>query len=197
MAIELLALDADDTLWENERLFQHAQARLRALLSRYHAPEWVDQRLFATEMRNMAHYGYGIKAFTLSMIETAIELSEGRISAGEIMQIIDGAKGMLSAEIDVMPGVPAALEALARLHPLMLITKGDLRDQHDKLKRSGLAQFFTFVEVVANKRREDYARILTQQRIAPAQFMMVGNALKSDVLPVLALGAHAVWIHMR
>lgn len=190
----ILAFDADDTLWENERLFQSAQAELRQLLSRYHNPAWIDERLFATEMRNMPHYGYGIKAFTLSMIETAIELSEGRISGVEIGQIIDNAKHMLRAEIQLLPHVPTVLAQLAARHTLLLITKGDLLDQHEKLKRSGLTQYFSHVEVVANKREDDYARILTRHAIAPHNFAMVGNALKSDILPVLALGARAVFV---
>ncbi|KAB8146075.1 HAD hydrolase-like protein [Chloroflexia bacterium SDU3-3] len=190
----MIAFDADDTLWHNERLYTAAQSTLKQLLAHYHPPEWVEQRLYATEMRNLAHFGYGIKSFALSMIETAVELTEGRISGGDIQQIIDTAKGMLAAEVVLLDHVQDALEAIAPQHTLMVITKGDLYDQEQKIARSGLGRFFAHIEIVSEKRPETYAAILRRYDIAPERFLMVGNALRSDILPVLAVGGHAAYV---
>lgn len=191
---ELLAFDADDTLWHNERLYIDAQTQLKALLAQYHTPEWIEQRLFDREMHNLQHFGYGIKAFALSMIETAVELTEGRITGREVQQIIDVAKSMLAAEVQLLDHVAATLDHLAQRYTLMLLTKGDLRDQEDKLARSGLAQHFDHVEIVSDKRAASYQRVLERHKLAPEHFVMVGNSLRSDILPVLALGAHAVYV---
>ncbi len=191
---EMIAFDADDTLWANERLYVDAQTQFKQLLAHYHSPEWIDARLYQTEMRNLAHFGYGIKAFALSMIETAIELTEGRIAGRDVQTIIDLARGMLAADVELLDYVAETIPAVAATHPLMLITKGDLRDQEGKIARSGLAPYFRHVEIVSDKRRDDYAAILAHYGVDPARFMMIGNSLRSDILPVLELGASAVYV---
>jgi putative hydrolase of the HAD superfamily len=191
---EVIAFDADDTLWHNERLYVTAQARVKALLAHYQRPEWIDERLLQAETRNLKHFGYGIKAFALSMIETAVELTEGRISGRDIQAIIDSAKEMLAADVELLEHVAATVARLADAYLLMLITKGDLRDQELKIARSGLAQHFRHVEIVSDKTSERYAALLQRHAIAPERFLMVGNSLRSDILPVLALGASAVYV---
>jgi putative hydrolase of the HAD superfamily len=191
---EVIAFDADDTLWHNERLYAGAQARFADLLAHYHSPEWIQERLYQTETRNLQHFGHGIKAFALSMIETAIELTEGRLSGQDIQALIDTAKEMLTAEVELLEQVSETVSALARIYPLMVITKGDLLDQETKLARSGLSHHFQYVEVVSNKTREGYQRILKRYAFAPERFLMVGNSLRSDILPVLDLGGHAVYV---
>ncbi len=191
---QVVAFDADDTLWHNERLYAATQERFRTLLARYHSAEWVDERLYQTEMRNLRHFGYGIKAFALSLIETAVELTEGRIAADEIQAIIGWAKGMLTADVELLPHAAEAVAALAGAYPLMLITKGDLLDQEGKIARSGLAAHFRHVEIVSDKTREGYEALLRRHGIAPDRFLMVGNSLRSDILPVLAIGGTAVHV---
>jgi putative hydrolase of the HAD superfamily len=191
---EIIGFDADDTLWQTERLYLEAQARLRDMLSRYISHEGIEARLYETEMRNLDHFGYGIKAFALSMIETAIELTDGRVSAQDIQSIIENARGMMAAEIEVIGGAADAVAALAQSHTLMLITKGDLRDQETKIARSGLASHFQFVEIVSSKSSKTYQAILEKHKLAPARFLMVGNSLPSDILPVLELGGTAIYI---
>lgn len=193
-SLDLIAFDADDTLWHNERLYAQAQERFRGLLSIYHQPNWIDERLYQTEMRNLAHFGYGIKAFALSMIETAVELTEGRILGSDIQKIIDIARGMLTAEIELLDHVLETIQLLAQRYPLIVITKGDLLDQQNKMKRSGLAGYFRQVEVVSDKTQAGYAALLKEHGVEPSRFLMVGNSLRSDILPVLALGANAVYI---
>lgn len=183
-----LGLDADDTLWHNENIFALVHERYRALLGAYHPAEVVDASLLAAERRNLEAYGYGIKGFTLSAIETAIELTGERITAGEIRRILQLGREMHAHPVDLLHGVAEVLAALARDFPLLLITKGDLRDQERKLRASGLRPFFRAVEIVAEKDEATYAAILQRHGIAPADFFMIGNSLKSDILPVLALG---------
>lgn len=194
---DIIAFDADDTLWHNERLYADAQAKFKQLLAQYHSLEWIDEQLYQTEMRNMQHFGYGIKAFTLSMIETAVELTEGRISGREIKTILDTAKAMLTADVELLDHVAETVAGLAKIYPLMVITKGDLLDQELKIARSGLAQYFRHVEIVSDKSRESYAALLKRHALAPERFLMVGNSLRSDILPVLALGARAVYVPYR
>ena len=190
----LIAFDADDTLWQNETLYHHAQDVFVDLLRQYHSEEWIRERLFETEMRNLAHFGYGIKAFALSMIETAVELTEGRISGAEIGVVVAQARAMIDANIELLPGVEQVLRHLHGRYPLALITKGDLLDQHRKVQRSGLANYFEHVEVVADKNDDTYSALMAKMGVPPAGFMMVGNSLKSDILPVLRLGGQAVYI---
>ena len=191
---ELIAFDADDTLWHNELLYEQTQAGLVELLADYADSQTVVQRLFETEMQNLELYGYGIKSFTLSMIETAIELSNGQISGRKIRQIIDFARNMLTAEINLLEQVPQTIQALAASYRLMVITKGDLLDQQAKLARSGLADYFEAIEIVSEKSEETYRAMLQQRGIAPARFLMVGNSLRSDILPVVAIGGRAVYV---
>jgi len=199
---DIIAFDADDTLWHSEDLYANAQTRLRQLLSGYGDADEIDQKLYETEMRNLPSYGYGIKGFALSMIEAAIELSEGQVAISEILQIIHIARGMLGADVRLLEHVEPTLAALSPSYALMLITKGDLRDQERKLARSGIAHYFRYIEIVSDKTRETYQAIVDKYRIEPSRFLMVGNSLRSDILPVLALGGRAVhipyhitWVH--
>ena len=189
-----IGFDADDTLWHNESIFEATHEKYRALLARWHDAATIDRRLLATEVRNLELYGYGIKAHALSCIETAIELSGGDIRAAEIREIIAFAKEMLDHPVELLPGAADTVARLARTHPLLLITKGDLRDQERKLAKSGLAPHFRHIEIVAEKDAATYARVLRRCDIPPAQFLMVGNSLKSDVLPALELGACAALV---
>ena len=194
MQIEIIALDADDTLWENELLYQEAQTKLKVILSPWKSFQTIDHMLYETEQRNMPLYGYGIKAFTLSMIETAIQISEGEISGHEISLIMDIAQTMLSAEVELRPYTLETLIALSKSHRLMIVTKGDLLDQSAKVKRSGLSSYFSFVEIVNDKTPQAYTDIFQKYNLNPKRFMMVGNSLRSDIQPILELGGKAVYI---
>jgi putative hydrolase of the HAD superfamily len=189
-----IGFDADDTLWHNETIFENVHQRYCALLAEYHDAATVERTLFETEMRNLELYGYGIKGFTLSAIETAIHLSNGRIGAVEIRQLIELGHDMLAHPVELLEGVLEVVRDLSPRHRLMVITKGDLRDQERKLAKSGLADHFRHVEIVSEKDEPTYAAILRRHAIAPERFVMVGNSLKSDVLPVLALGGSAVHV---
>jgi len=194
MTIKVVAFDGDDTLWHNETHFHFTQSALRDLL-RAHAPDAdVDARLFATEMANLSLYGYGIKSFTLSMIETAIEVTEGRIPAVDLKVILDWGKRMLREPTELLDGVRETLVEVSKKHQVLLITKGDLFDQESKLARSGLAERFAGVEILSEKNVDAYRNVLERRGIKPTHFVMVGNSLKSDVLPVVELGARAVHI---
>jgi len=200
--IRVIAFDADDTLWHNEHYFRDAEASFRLMLTAYHDEAWIQERLYETEMRNLNHFGYGVKSFVLSMIETAIELTEGRVTGPEIQAIVDLGRGMLGNPIELLPHVLETLTALQGNYRLMIITKGDLLDQEAKLARSGLDRYFSTMEVVSQKDEAIYRAILARHAIDPAEFLMVGNSIKSDILPAVALGAHAVhvpylttWIH--
>jgi putative hydrolase of the HAD superfamily len=195
--ITTIGFDADDTLWHNESIFEAAHEKYRALLSRWHDAATIDRRLLATEMGNIELYGYGIKAHALSCIETAIDLTDGEIRAAEIREIIASAKAMLAHPVELLDGAAEVVPLLARTHPLILITKGDLRDQERKLAKSGLAQHFAHAEIVPEKNAETYARVLRRLQIRPEQFLMVGNSLKSDILPALDLGAAAALVPYR
>jgi putative hydrolase of the HAD superfamily len=192
--IELVAFDADDTLWHNERLFIDTQDRFRGLLGRHTSEEVIRQRLFDTEVANLQHYGYGVKAFTLSMIETAIDITGGSVTGDEVAEILRWGREMLLAPVDLLPGVEATVTELAADHPLMVITKGDLLDQETKLARSGLGDLFTYVEVVSRKDRATYEEILDTHGIDPEAFVMVGNSMRSDIVPIAEMGATAVHV---
>ena len=192
--IEVVALDGDDTLWHNEMQFSMTQARFCELVSP-HAPDAdLDERLLATERVNLATYGYGVKSFTLSMVETAIEVSRGRVPASVIEAILDAGKAMLSHPVELLDGVVEAIDELRDRYGLMVITKGDLFHQESKLARSGLAERFQRVEIVSEKDEATYRRIIERVGVRPDQFVMAGNSLRSDVLPVAALGGHAVHV---
>ncbi len=193
----VVGFDADDTLWHNENIFEHTHERYRDLLARYHDAATVDRTLFATEMRNLELYGYGVKGFTLSAIETAIQLTEGRISAEEIRRLIELGREMLAHPVELLEGVEETLSHLADRHRLLLITKGDLRDQERKLAKSGLAGRFRAVEILSEKDESAYAAVLRRHGVDPSRFLMVGNSLKSDILPVLALGGAGAHVPYR
>jgi putative hydrolase of the HAD superfamily len=194
LTFDLIAFDADDTLWHNELLYAKAQEKLKKLLSSYADGEMVVQSLYEKEMRNLELYGYGIKSFALSMIEMAIELTRGEIRGAEIQQIIGFAREMLTSPVQLFEHAEETVCELAKSYALMVITKGDLLDQQAKLSRSGLEGYFQYVEIVSEKAQRTYAALLAKHGIEPQRFLMVGNSLKSDILPVLALGGHAVYI---
>jgi putative hydrolase of the HAD superfamily len=200
----VVGFDADDTLWHNETIFEKTHERYRALLAQYHDAATVDRTLFATEMRNLELYGYGVKGFMLSAIETAIALTAGRIRADEIQQLIELGREMLAHPVELLEGVAEVLAAVSRDHRLLLITKGDLRDQERKLRKSGLLTHFHHVEIVSEKDEGSYGKILRRHAVEPRRFLMVGNSIKSDILPVLALGGcgahvpyHLTWAAER
>ncbi|MFZ5495805.1 MAG: HAD family hydrolase [Verrucomicrobiota bacterium] len=200
--IRIIGFDADDTLWRNEDIFARAHERYRALLAQHHASAEMDRVLFATEMRNLPLYGYGVKGYTLSCIETAIELTRGKVTPGEIAEILATGREMLAHPIELLDGAAEVVPALARDYRLLLITKGDLHHQERKVAASGLAAHFHAVEIVSEKDRSAYDRIRRRHGLAWEEFVMVGNSLKSDILPVLALGGagvhipyHLTWAH--
>ena len=192
--IKTIAFDADDTLWHNERIFLSAKEKYKSLLSKYHDENWIEDRLDEAEMRNIKHFGYGIKGFTLSMIETAVELTEGRVKGSEIKDIIGYAREMMSSPIDVLEGVRETIERVSDSHKLMIITKGDLFDQEGKIARSGLGDYFSDVEIVSQKNPDAYRRITSHYEIDVQEFVMVGNSMKSDILPVVKIGSNAVHV---
>jgi len=194
MPITVVGLDGDDTLWHNETRFKLTQAELKELLQRHVPLADVESHLAEMETRNLGLYGYGVKAFTLSMIETAIQLTDSRIPAADIEVILGWGKRMLMEPTEVLPGVEEALRELSLRYDLLLITKGDLFDQESKLARSGLAGMFLGVEILSEKNVDSYRAVLKRRGIKPQEFVMVGNSLRSDVLPVLELGARAVHI---
>jgi putative hydrolase of the HAD superfamily len=189
-----VGLDGDDTLWQNETRFQLTQTALRDLLRRHVPDADVDAHLAEVEMRNLRIYGYGVKAFTLSMIETAIQVTDRRIPAADLEVILGWGQEMLSAPTELLDGVEAALQDLSRRYELLLITMGDLFDQESKLARSGLAEMFKGVEILSEKNVDAYRAVLRRRRIDPKEFVMAGNSLRSDIAPVIALGARAVHI---
>jgi putative hydrolase of the HAD superfamily len=194
--IEVVALDGDDTLWHSEHLFVDTQDRFRALV-RPHvdlSDTDLDDRLLAVERRNLPLFGYGVKAFTLSLLETAIEVTDGRIPGRDLQAVLDLGKVLMDHPVDLLDGVLEAVDALTDRYRVMVITKGDLLHQETKVARSGMAELFWRVEIVSEKDEATYERILQRHRIEPGTFVMVGNSVRSDVLPVLALGGHAVHV---
>jgi putative hydrolase of the HAD superfamily len=191
--IKAIGLDADDTLWENETFFRVTESEFVALLGDYADSADIASRLLDVERANLARYGFGIKGFMLSMVQTAIELTDGRIDGRAIGRILDLGTEMLAHPVDLLPGVPQMLDALEGRR-MILITKGDLIDQERKIAASGLADRFEAVEILADKTPESYARVLLRADVAAQDFLMAGNSMKSDVLPVVALGGHGVFI---
>jgi putative hydrolase of the HAD superfamily len=192
--ITTIGFDADDTLWVNETYFREAEAAFAELLEPYETKNTIDQELFKVEMRNLELYGYGIKGFMLSMIESALELSNGRVSQQTIGRILELGKQMISHKLELLDGVEEVLEALSAKYRLLVLTKGDLLDQERKLERSGLIDYFHHVEVLSDKKEINYTRLLEHLEIGVSEFLMVGNSLKSDVLPILNIGARAVHV---
>ena len=193
-AITTIGFDADDTLWQNETFFRMTQDRFEALLADHAPPGDLAGRLLAAERRNLGHYGFGIKGFVLSMIETAIEVTEGRVPASVIAEIMAAGREMLRHPVELLPHARAAVEAAAARFRVVLITKGDLLDQERKLAQSGLGDLFHAVEVVSDKSAAVYARLFARHGGGAARSVMVGNSVKSDVLPAIAAGGWAVHV---
>jgi putative hydrolase of the HAD superfamily len=195
--LDLVAFDGDDTLWHNERSYREARERFRRLVARagvvLTSPQ-IEECVNRTEVANLALYGYGVSSFVLSLAETAIDLTDGHISGADLRDLIDLAKQMLTEEIELFPGAEETLKTLAATWPLMLITKGDLLHQRSKLERSGLIGCFRHVEVVSHKTADVYASILARHGVAPDRFVMVGNSIRSDILPVVEAGGWAVYV---
>lgn len=194
MPITTIGFDADDTLWQNETFFRMTQDRFRALLADHADPDHLSERLLAAEKRNLGHYGFGIKGFVLSMIETAIEVTDRRVPAAIIEELLSAGREMLAHPIELLPHARAAVEAMAATHRVILVTKGDLLDQERKLAQSGLGELFHAVEIVSDKTPEVYARAFARHGSGAAEAVMVGNSLKSDVLPVIAAGGWGVYV---
>lgn len=189
-----IGFDADDTLWHNETFFRLTQERFAALLADHSPPEHLHERLLAAERRNLGHYGFGVKGFTLSMIETAIEVSQGQVPATVIGEILAAGREMLEHPVELLPHARATVTALAAEYRVVLITKGDLLDQERKLAQSGLGDLFDGVEIVSDKTPEIYRAAFARHGTGADQGLMVGNSLKSDVLPMLAAGGWGVHV---
>ncbi|MGH1331915.1 MAG: HAD family hydrolase [Paracoccaceae bacterium] len=192
--ITTVGFDADDTLWQNEHLFRMTQKRFAELLADFTEADHLAERLLAAERRNLGHYGFGIKGFVLSMIETAIEVTDQKVPASVIADLIAAGQEMLHHPIELLPHAFEAVEALAQSHKIILITKGDLLDQERKLAQSGLGEMFHGVEIVSDKKPQIYAEIFARHGTGPEAAMMVGNSMKSDVIPPIEAGGWGVYI---
>ncbi len=200
--IKVIGFDADDTLWVNETYFRAAEQEFAKLLFNYETQNKIDQELYKKEIENLKYYGYGVKGFVLSMIECALELSNYQLNPKIIEQIIAIGKDMLSKPIDLLDGVEEVLQSLQGKYRLIVATKGDLLDQEKKLEKSNLSKYFHHVEVMSDKKEKDYKKLISHLDIAPSEFLMIGNSLKSDILPLVKIGAtaihvpfHTTWIH--
>ena len=194
MAIQVIAFDADDTLWVNEPYFQETEKKFCTLLEDYLPHHTVAQELFKTEMQNLSLYGYGVKGFMLSMIETALRVSNQTASLALVDKVLAYGKALLARPIELLDGVEVVLQALQAHYRLVVATKGDLLDQERKLKNSGIAHYFHHIEIMSDKKEADFQKLIRHLDIRPEEFMMLGNSLKSDILPVLALGGHGIHI---
>jgi len=194
MNIKVIAFDADDTLFVNEPYFQETEEKFCALMQDYLSHQGLSQELFRVEIQNLSLYGYGIKGYILSMIEAAMKISNKTISVDVIEKIIEYGKELLQRPIELLDGVEETLESLHGKYKLVVATKGDLLDQRRKLHNSGLGHYFHHIEVMSDKQEKDYHDLLNRLEIKPEEFFMIGNSLKSDVLPVLGIGGHAVHI---
>lgn len=192
--VKVIAFDADDTLWVNETYFREAEVKFANLLSNYETKNKIDQELFRKEITNLSIYGYGIKGFMLSMVECALELSNYKISPKTIEKILEIGKEMIEKPIELLHGIEETLESLHGSYKLIVATKGDLLDQERKLEKSGLLKYFHHIEVMSDKKPKDYEKLLSHLDIKPNQLLMIGNSLKSDVLPLLEIGAEAIHI---
>jgi putative hydrolase of the HAD superfamily len=200
--IKVLAFDADDTLWENEPYFREVEERFAELMEDYLPRHTTLRELLQTEIQNIDLYGYGIKAFILSMIETAMRISDKTIPVSAIEKIVLLGREMLDKPVVLLPGVEEVLKEVQGKFRLVLATKGDLLDQERKLKKSGLEKYFHHIEIMSEKKEADYAKLIRHLDIQPSEFAMIGNSIKSDVLPVLSLGGigihvpfHTTWAH--
>lgn len=192
--IQVIGFDADDTLWVNETYFRETEERFAELLEGYETKNKIDQELFKMEMKNLELYGYGIKGFMLSMIESALDLSNNMISQQTISKILNLGKNMINHTVELLDGVEEVLHALSGKYRLIVLTKGDLLDQERKLEKSGLSKYFHHVEVLSDKKEENYKNLLEHLEISVDSFLMVGNSLKSDVIPILNIGGKAVHV---
>lgn len=189
-----IAFDADDTLWHNEPIFDLTQGQVADLLCDWVPAEVLGERLNQIEKRNLSLFGYGAKGFTLSLLETALEVTQGQIDGHVVQQIVDAGKAMIEHPIELLPGVVETLELLSAQHPLLLITKGDLFHQETKIARSGLADRFESIEIVSEKDESTYRTLLERHGIDVERFVMIGNSVRSDILPVVKIGGNAVHI---
>ncbi len=192
--LKTIAFDADDTLWVNQPYFDEAEKKVTQLLSPYLSGHSLEQELFKTEIDNLSLYGYGVKGYVLSMIEAALKVSNQTISTENIEKIIRYGKDLLEKPIELLDGVEETLAALKGKYKLVVATKGDLLDQQRKLHKSGLGHYFHHIEVMSDKQEIDYHKLINRLDILPSEFLMIGNSLKSDILPVLAIGSHAYHI---
>lgn len=200
--IKVIAFDADDTLWINEPYFRDTAALFNDMFSGYMDKEKLSEEALSTEINNIKLYGYGIKGFTLSLIETACRITDNRVTAEEISRIIGFAKDMLNKPVILLEGVKEVIEKLKEDYQLIVATKGDLKDQERKLEKSGLESFFHHIEIMSDKKEDNYRKLLAHLDLPPDEFLMVGNSEKSDILPILNIGAYAVhipfsttWVH--
>ena len=191
---DVIAFDADDTLWHNETHYLDAKGRFGQILSRFSDPKKIIHQLDETEMDNVHSYGYGVKSFTLSMVETAVDVSDGHVQGREIQAILEIARDMLDEKMVVFDHVEETLASISADYNLLMITKGDTFEQERKIQRTGLAGYFQHIEIVGEKSAKVYQGILRKYRIAPTRFLMVGNSLRSDILPVVEIGGQAVYI---
>ena len=192
--IKIIGFDADDTLWVNELYYKEIEKEFCELMAEYLPPNEVSEALFKTETQNLEWYGYGAKGFLLSLIETALVISRGDVPVATIEKIISNGKTLLYREIELLDGVERLLPQLQKQYHLIIATKGDLLDQERKLKKSGLLPFFHHIEIMSDKQEADYQKLIKNLGIMPEEFLMVGNSLKSDIFPVLAIGGKAVYI---
>lgn len=192
--LSTVAFDADDTLWQNETFFRLTQDRFAELLADHADPDHLHDRLLAAERRNLGHYGFGVKGFVLSMIETAIEVTDARVPAAVIAELVAAGRDMLAHPIELLPHARDAVQAAAQRHRVLLITKGDLLDQERKLAQSGLGDLFHAVEIVSDKTPAVYARLFARHGSGADQAMMIGNSLKSDVIPAIQAGGWGVHV---
>lgn len=190
MSIKVIAFDADDTLWINEPYYRETEIKFCALLEDYLPNHSVEKELFKTEMQNLSLYGYGVKGFMLSMIETALRISDKTVNIDVIEKAIQYGKELLAKPIELLDGVEQVLFDLKQHYRLVVATKGDLLDQERKLKNSGIAHYFHHIEIMSDKQEADYRKLIKHLDILPEEFVMIGNSLKSDVLPVLGIGGH-------
>ena len=194
MSLKVIAFDADDTLWVNEPYFLETENKFCALLEDYMPHHAVAKELFKTETDNLALYGYGVKGFILSMVETALRISDNTVPVSVIEKTIQYGKDLLVKPIEMLDGIEEVLGTLKHKYRLVVATKGDLLDQERKLKKSGLEHYFHHIEIMSDKQDADYLKLIKHLDIQPEEFLMIGNSLKSDVLPVLSIGGHAVHV---
>lgn len=192
--IRIIGFDADDTLWMNEPLYRETEKKFCVLLEKYNSPEEINRQLFEIETGNLEMYGYGSKAFMLSLIETAILVSDGRLTASETARILELGKAQIAEKNPLLEGVSEVLRLLSGRYRLIVATKGDLLDQERKLKNSGIAGYFHHIEIMSDKKEENFRRLLDHLDVMPEEFLMIGNSLKSDILPVIRLGGYAVHV---